>query len=159
MTDQLSLLEWGAGNPQEATPDLPKAIAQPQPAIAHQFQIGDVVTVKGLQWAGQVVGFADDIGMVQVEIGLSGPYTCGEHRLTAYTGVISLWRLGSATCCERPGCQPHQSARPFDCSICGDLSQPYWWYVGEMSTEARSPHWPDAMWFPANYDPNTKEQM
>jgi len=134
----------------------------PAPQADCQFAPGEVVAVAKLtndetMFYGSVVAPAKVDGMVLVNIGIpSNPYCCSEGRLTRYDGVVALWRLGEATICDRPDCQPKQNAKPFACPQCEARSQPHWWYVGEMSTEPSTPRWPDAVWFPANYDPNTR---
>ena len=155
--NQMNLLEWGAENPQPEAKKLPQAIAPPDLG----FSIGDVVSVaprtgdRPFMFMGQVVAIKHNL--VGVQIGVGEPYFCSPTRCTQYTGVVSLWRLGAAIICDHPDCRPQQSARPFDCSVCGERSRPNWWYVGHMATKTSSPKWPDAVWYPADYDPNHQE--
>ncbi|MEM9149126.1 MAG: hypothetical protein AAGB19_01550 [Cyanobacteria bacterium P01_F01_bin.3] len=128
----LDVTPWGSGLKEDSSP-------------ARQFTAGDVVTIAPMQWeksgepcttttalAGSVMGY-NAVDMVLVNLGVpSNPYICSEERLQKYAGVISLWRLRS------------------------DLSPP-WWYVGHMATEPSAPKWPDAVWFPSNYNPNTQK--
>lgn len=147
-------------NPEERLGDSPNA----WPEWAESgLAIGMVVLVDALAQndrrplaTGCIIGLKQT-GMVVVDVGIPGnPYTCAPERLTKYDGVVNLWRLGQMAVCDRPGCQPHQSARPFTCQLCEARSRPHWWYVGEMSAEAHAPRWPDAVWFPAGYDPNER---
>ena len=122
-----------------------------------KFAAGDVVLIDGLTWAGQVIGPAEVDGMLLINIGVPGnPYCCSECRVSKYTGVVSLWRLGQATVCDRLDCHPEQHAKLFTCPQCDRRSEPHWWYVGHMADGPRSPKWPDAVWFPAGYDPNRR---
>lgn len=144
MLEQLSLLDLP---PQPELPAAPTSRSprldaqQPDPAPAVKFAPSDIVTIAPLRWekagkphattihfAGSVVGYSPG-GMVLVNIGVGQPYPCSEKRLTKYTGVVSLWRWWG-----------------------GD--SPHWSYAGTMSVEPFKPRWPDAMWFPAGYDPN-----
>ena len=174
--EQLDFLAWGADNPQ---PDAPVAIApkstpvnnsvppEPPQAIApdeapRQFTAGDIVVISQLDSeeffaAGPVVGYTG-LGMVQVDIGIPGQlYTCSEERLRAYDGVVALWRLGAAASCDRPDCRPKTQPKPFQCRVCERQARPWWWDVGDMAMKPAKPRWPDAMWFPAGYDPNFRE--
>lgn len=180
--EQLSLLDLPVtsadvtvidyGHTPEST--APKKVEAKTPIFPEsaKFAAGDIVTIAPLHWektvnrkpvqcstrttlAGCVVGY-NPVGMVLVQLGVGEPYACSEERCIKYDGVVSLWRLGEAVTCDRPDCQPKQSAKPFTCSLCEARSTPWWWYVGEMSTETKQPRWPDAVWFPSNYDPNTR---
>ncbi|MGD1939965.1 MAG: hypothetical protein ACFB0G_01505 [Leptolyngbyaceae cyanobacterium] len=138
---------------------LPQQVADELPKDA-KFALGEVVAMTHLNSnrfmaAGPVVGY-DRNGQLLVSIGLSEPYTCSESRATAYTGVVSLWRLGQAATCDRPDCALTRGLVPFTCQQCNTQSQPHWWFTGNVGLQCIKPRWPDAMWFPADYDPNTR---
>lgn len=156
-----SLMVVVQGNPSVCQFNQPLAASFPS-----RFAAGDIVTIAPLRpeqkdkscapsiRAGVVVSHSSS-GYVRVDVGAPGnALECTEERLAKYGGVVSLWRLGQATYCDRSNCKPHCTARPFTCSVCGSCSIPQWWYVGQMSAEPSKPKWPDAVWFPANYDPN-----
>ena len=133
--------------------------------LEHEFAVGDIVLVAAISpsekhpfmAAGKISGLLGT-DFLQVMIGQNQPYACCYTRLTKYSGTLSLWRLGSTAHCDREDCKPRHNIQPFDCSVCGDRSQPEWFYTGTMSLDQDlQPKWPDAMWFPADYDPNTKE--
>ncbi|MEM6433225.1 MAG: hypothetical protein AAF773_05115 [Cyanobacteria bacterium P01_D01_bin.115] len=125
-----------------------------------KFTIGDVVTVTHLNSdrfmaAGPVAGY-DRNGQPLVYIGLSEPYACSESRATTYTGVVMLWRLGQAAVCDLPDCALPRDLAPFACQQCNARSEPHWWFTGNVGLQCLKPRWPDAMWFPTGYDPNTR---
>ena len=174
--EQLDFLVWAANNPQ---PEAPIAIApKPMPineaeppesleAIApaetpRPFATGDIVVISQLNSdeffaAGSVVSYTP-LGMVQVDIGIPGQlYTCSEDRVRRYEGVVCSWRLGAAASCDRPDCEPKTKAEPFQCSVCGQGARPWWWHIGDMALKPVKPRWPNAMWYPAGYDPNFRE--
>ncbi|MEO1208564.1 MAG: hypothetical protein AAFX78_03395 [Cyanobacteria bacterium J06638_20] len=157
MTEQLSLLELPP-SPEQLKP-LPQQVSDGSPKDA-KFAPGDVVTVTHLNSeqfmaAGPVAGY-DGNGQLLVSIGLSEPYICSESRATAYDGVVMLWRLGQAAVCDRSGCALPRNLTPFTCQQCNARSQPHWWFTGNVGLQRSTPRWPDAMWFPADYDPNTR---
>lgn len=124
------------------------------------LSVGDVVvvapvSVHGNPMGGQIQGFTK-AGMVLVNVGIPGnPYTCSATRLTVAT-TVALWRLGSAVQCDRSDCKFQRGVITFSCDDCGKRSEPLWWYVGAMGLQPTSPKWPDAVWFPAGYDPNAR---
>ena len=140
---------------QEPPPIPPKELPFPIGAIV---LVADLVERDRLAFVGIVQGY-DQSGMVQIDVGIPGSislYSCSEDRLTHYDGVVSQWRMKNAVICDRVDCSPRSENQPFTCALCGARSRHHWWYTGAMATEASQPRWPNAMWFPAGYDPNTK---